>query len=213
LRHLVIFVLALSLAATAASASDLIITGVLDGPLTGGIPKAVELKACADIADLSIYGVGCANNGGGTDGEEFTFPADSAVEGQFIYLATEADAFTAFFGFAPDYVDYTAAGTNGDDAIELFMNGSVVDVVGDINVDGTGQPWEYLDGWAYRIDQTGPDGTTFVLANWYFSGVNGLENGETNDTCDVPFPLGTYVCPSASPVEESTWGMVKALYR
>ncbi len=214
MRQLVIIALALSLVAGVASASDLIITGVIDGPLTGGIPKAIEFKACADIADLSIYGVGCANNGGGSDGEEFTFPADSVVEGQFIYLASEDVEFANFFGFAPDYVDYTAAGTNGDDAIELFMNGVVVDVVGDINVDGTGEPWEYMDGWAYRIDETGPDGDVFVLANWYFSGPNALDGELTNATAAVPFPIGTFVCPGgASPVEESTWGMVKALYR
>jgi len=213
MRQLVMIVLALSLVATGASASDLVITGVIDGPLTGGLPKAIELIACADIADLSIYGLGSANNGGGTDGEEFTFPADSAVEGQFIYVATEDPQFSAFFGFSPDYIDGNAPNINGDDAIELFMNGGVVDVFGDIDVDGTGEPWEHMDGWAYRVDQTGPDGTTFVLANWFFSGVNALDNETSNATAATPFPLGTYTCPSASPVESSTWGMVKALYR
>ena len=33
------------------------------------------LHAIEDIADLSIYGVGVANNGGGTDGQEMTLPA------------------------------------------------------------------------------------------------------------------------------------------
>ena len=55
------------------TASKLIISGVIDGPLTGGLPKMVELYVLDDIADLSTYyGVGTANNGGGTDGEEFT---------------------------------------------------------------------------------------------------------------------------------------------
>ncbi len=62
------------------------------------------------------------------------------------------------------------------------MNGSVVDVFGDIYVDGTGQPWDHLDGWAYRVDETGPDGTMFVLANWYFSGVDALDGETTNAT-------------------------------
>ncbi|MGB0914546.1 MAG: immunoglobulin domain-containing protein, partial [Crocinitomicaceae bacterium] len=57
--------------------NDLIITGVFDGPNTGGTPKGVELYILNDIADLSIYGIGSANNGGGTDGEEFTFPSDA----------------------------------------------------------------------------------------------------------------------------------------
>ena len=127
------------------SQSDLIITGVIDGPLPGGVPKAVEFLVLNDIADLSIYGFGSANNGGGSDGEEFTFPLASVTAGSFIYVASEATGFNSFFGFAPDYTSF-AANINGDDAIELFQNGGVVDVFGDINVDGSGEPWEYLDG-------------------------------------------------------------------
>ena len=55
-------------------AQDLIITGVYDGPLSGGTPKAIELYVLNDISDLSIYGVGSANNGGGTDGVEAQLP-------------------------------------------------------------------------------------------------------------------------------------------
>ncbi|MDX5586420.1 MAG: T9SS type A sorting domain-containing protein [Aureibaculum sp.] len=170
---------------------NLIITGVIDGPLTGGIPKAVELYVANDIADLSIYGLGSANNGGGSDGQEFTFPADAATAGSFIYVASEDTAFSAFFGFAPDYTD-SAANINGDDAIEIFMSGAVIDVFGDIDTDGTGEPWEHLDGWAYRNDNTGPDGSTFVLANWSFSGPNALDNETTNASAATPFPIGTY---------------------
>ncbi|MCF6296236.1 MAG: hypothetical protein L3J25_11190, partial [Flavobacteriaceae bacterium] len=170
---------------------DLIITGAYDGPLTGGTPKGVELYVVNDIADLSIYGIGSANNGGGTDGEEFTFPADVVTAGTYIYVASEIPNFTTFFGFAPDYTT-GAMGINGDDAVELFMNASVIDVFGDINVDGNGTPWEYLDGWAYRVDGTGPDGSTFVLANWTFSGPNALDGETTNAGAATPFPIGTY---------------------
>ena len=42
-----------------------------DGGNYGGTDgKALHLVALADIADLSAYGVGTANNGGGTDGVE-----------------------------------------------------------------------------------------------------------------------------------------------
>lgn len=64
-----------ALSSTAIQANDLVISGVIDGPLSGGVPKAVELFVVNDIADLSTYALGTANNGGGTDGEEFTFPA------------------------------------------------------------------------------------------------------------------------------------------
>ena len=62
------------------------------------------------------------------------------------------------------------------------MNGTVVDVFGEIAVDGTGQPWEHLDGWTYRVNDTGADGSTFVLANWTFSGPNALDGETTNAT-------------------------------
>jgi len=173
-------------------ASDLIISGVYDGPLTGGTPKGVELYVLNDIADLSSCGVGFANNGGGTDGQEFTFPAgSSATAGTYLFVASESPQFSAFFGFAPTYTD-SDAGINGDDAVELFCNGTVIDVFGDIDVDGTGTAWDSLDGWAYRNSNTGPDGSSFVLANWTFSGINGLENGVTNDTTTSPFPLQSY---------------------
>ena len=171
----------------------MIITGVFDGPLTGGTPKVIEVYVTEDIADLSIFGVGSANNGGGTDGEEFTFPAGTATAGDFFYIVDSgnADEFASYFsGFTTDY-ESSAAGINGDDAIELFMDGAVIDVFGDINVDGTGQPWDYLDGWAYRNDGTGPDGTTFVLGNWTYSGTDANDGKTTNSAPDA-FPIGTY---------------------
>lgn len=172
--------------------ANVIITGVWDGPLTGGQPKGIELFVTADVADLSIYSLGSANNGAGTDGEEFTFTSGNYAAGTFIYVTSDAIGFTDFFGFAADFADGTA-NINGDDAIELFMNGNVIDIFGDINVDGTGTAWEYKDGWAYRNDGTGPDGTTFVESNWLYSGIDQLEGGTTNATCALPFPIGTYM--------------------
>lgn len=171
----------------------LLLTGVFDGPLTGGTPKGFELYALEDIADLSAYGLGSANNGQGSNGQEYTFPAVSASAGDFIYVTNDSAAFVAFFGIQPDFNDGgMASNVNGDDAVELFFNGEVIDVFGDINVDGTGQPWEYLDGWAYRVSGTGPDGNTFVLSHWYFSGIDIFDNTTTNDQAAQPFPLGTY---------------------
>jgi len=198
MRNSFLVLTALMAMANSVAAQELVITGVIDGPLTGGIPKAVEIFVASDVADLSIFGVGGANNGGGTDGEEFTFPAGAATAGDFIYVASEAVAFNTFFGFAPDHTSF-AASINGDDAIELFKNGTVIDVFGDINVDGSGQAWEYLDGWAYRVSGSGPDGSTFALANWTFSGPNALDGETTNGSAAAPFPIATYSTTGAEP--------------
>jgi hypothetical protein len=96
------------LISSTALSQDLVITGVVDGPLSGGVPKAIELCVLDDIADLSDYGVGAANNGGGSDGEEFTFPPGPVSAGTFLYVASEAAGFSTFFGFAPDFTSGAA---------------------------------------------------------------------------------------------------------
>jgi 2',3'-cyclic-nucleotide 2'-phosphodiesterase (5'-nucleotidase family) len=172
--------------------SDLIISAVYDGPLSGGTPKGIELYAINDIADLSAYGVGSANNGGGTDSVEFAL-SGSASQGDYIYVATEEPQFTAFFGFAPNFTDGSMA-INGDDAVELFKDGVVVDLLGDINVDGTGQAWEYADSWARRTDNAVPS-TTFEVSEWSFGGVDALDGEADNATAASPVPVGTFTTP------------------
>lgn len=180
-----------ALSSASVQASDIVISGVVDGPLPGGYPKAVELYVVNDIDDLSTYGVGSANNGGGSDGEEFTFPAVAAVAGSHIYVANDIDGFTEFFGFAPDY-DSGALAVNGDDAIELFQDGNVIDTFGLIDVDGSGTEWDYLDGWAYRNSGQTANGGTFDSANWTYSGVDALDGEATNAGAATPFPLATF---------------------
>ncbi len=169
----------------------LVITGVYDVQLTTGAgPKGVELYVMTDIDDLSLYGIGGANNGGGTDGEEFMFPQVSAAAGTYIYITDDEVDFQTFFGFASDYQS-GAMSINGDDAIELFENGNVIDTFGDINMDGTGTPWDYLDGWVKRISMTGPDGALFSIDSWTFSGIEMLV-GDTNASTLSPFPIGGF---------------------
>jgi hypothetical protein len=215
-----LMILAIMAVASTASA-QLVITGLVDGPLSGGVPKCVELYACGDIGDLSLYGLGSANNGGGTDGVEYIFPADVVAAGTFIYVEALASAnptaFFDFFGFNADYDGGSAVNHNGDDAIELFVltgpDPIVVDIFGDINTDGTGEPWDSLDGWAKRNTFTGPDGSTFVLANWTFSGIDALDGAATNADGNPPFPLGGYECDPTVPTDTNSWGNLKSLYR
>jgi len=169
---------------------SLIITGVIDGPLSGGVPKAVELYVTASISDLSNYGIGSANNGATTSVEELTFPAVSAAAGDYIYVASETAGFQSFFGFAPDYTD-SATNINGDDVIEVFENGSVIDRYGEFGVDGTGEIWEHTDSWASRNPGTTAN-PTFNAADWNIAGINALDGETSNATAATPFPIGTF---------------------
>ena len=106
-----------------------------------------------------------------------------------------------FFGFQPDYVDNDAL-INGNDAVELFEYDEVVDQFGETNIDGTGQAWEYKDGWAYRKSRQENNHTAFDASKWYYSGIDNLEGGPTNTSCDAPFPIGTF---EALPLLTSVW--------
>lgn len=114
--------------------------------------------------------------------------------GDFYYLSTTDNTntptrFEEWFGFAADFSD--SLNFNGDDAIVLLKDGSVVDAFGELAVDGTGEAWEHTNGWAYRIDGSSAD-TSFNIANWEFSGTDALNGETTNAGAVTPFPTGTY---------------------
>ena len=176
-------------------ATSLMISGVYDGPLSGGLPKGIELYAINDIDDLSSYGVGSANNGGGTDGQEFTFPSVSLTAGNYIYVTSDSAGFRDYFGFNADYISGSMT-INGNDALELFIDGTVIDVYGDINVDGDGETWDYLDGWAYRNNGEVNNMGTFDDTKWTYSGANATFGCTTNGTCGSVYPNGTFTTSS-----------------
>ena len=182
---------AASLILASSTNAGLLISGVFDGPLSGGTPKGIELYATADIADLSGYAVSSANNGGGSDGVEFVL-SGSALAGDYIYVVAggNADEFASFFGGTATFSDNSMS-INGDDAIELFdSTESVIDTFGNINVDGNGTDWEYLDGWAYR--QSGTAAGAFNVANWSFSGANAWDGASENASSDAVMPIGSF---------------------
>lgn len=144
--------------------------------------KTIHVRANRNISDLSLYGLGVANNGGGTDGEEFTFPVGSASEGDQILIARVPDAIATYYGscynnfdqvFQADFVSQ-----NGDDAIELFFQGNVIETYGDANVDGTGQGWEYTGSWGYKTP-----------SNWINGALDCAATATDNASSSCPYPI------------------------
>jgi predicted extracellular nuclease len=191
-------ILTLLLVASMAASADatLIISGVVDGPRSGGTPKAIELYACEDIPDLSIYNIETPNNGAAATGAEYAL-SGSMLAGEYLYVASESTQFTTYFGFAPDLVN-GVANINGDDNVILYENTVMVDQFGVNGQDGTGQAWEYDDSYAYRVSFTGPD-PLFNIADWTFGGVDYL-NSQTStgvngsDGKTVPFGTFEQIC-------------------
>jgi len=185
-----------TVAFTPGARGDLILTGIIDGPLSGGTPKAIELYATVNIPDLSIYGVELVSNAGNTANAVETFFVGSLSAGDFYYVASESTEFQNFFGFAPDLTT-TNVSHNGDDDFYIYKNGSVVDVWGGSDgLDNTGSAHDVLDSWAYRVDGTTYTGA-FNVGEWTIQPPNTLDGTSTAATAGVPF--GTY---QATPVPE-----------
>lgn len=166
--------------------ADIIITGVIDGPYSGGYPKAVEVYATTDIAAGAGYGLyreANSNTDGGT--LDFTFE-DALVAGEYYWIANDGGfEFESFFGFTADYYDGSVQG-NGDDRYLIKQGDVIVDVFGELGVDGSGTAWEYTDGWAYRQStSSGPNFGNFDASNWDFSGPNALDGTTVNTTMPV----------------------------
>ena len=182
---------------------ELIITGILDGPLPQALPKFIEFEAIGDIDDLSIYGIALATNGSGSSGSpSYTFPAIEVLNGEVIYLTRDLVSFSDYMGFDADFENISVTGFNGNDAVELYNGSTVVDVFGDPNVDGEDEAWDYEDGWATRKDFESSNGGTFVSSNWSFSGANALDGESNNATSATPFPSGSF---DPAPSSTSLW--------
>tara|TARA_B100001989_G_C24423135_1_gene405059 strand:+ start:59 stop:751 length:693 start_codon:yes stop_codon:yes gene_type:complete len=172
------------------TASQLEIIGIIDFSLGNISGKAIHLKAKANIADLSIYSLGVANNGGGTDGIEITFNSISVSAGDDILIARDEFLIGEYFSTCFTSFEYIfqddAVNQNGDDAVELFYNDEVVETFGDINVNGTGTAWEYTDSWAYK-DVSGS--VTFGSGNWIFGAINCTDGTATIFESSCLYPL------------------------
>jgi len=169
---------------------ELELKGIIDFtvPSAGNDGKAIHVLATSDIADLSVYGIGTAGNGGGTDGLEYSFDAISVTAGDNILVARTLSAMESYFTTAGyNLFDHillasTAINGNGNDAIELFKNGSVVETFGEINFEGGSSnfsmDWAYNDSWAYKVNDV-----------WTYGGPDCTDESTTifDSTCVYPF--------------------------
>lgn len=175
---------------------ELELVGVIDFtvPSGGNDGKAVHVVATADIPDLSVYGIGSAANGQGTDGQEYTFDAISVSAGDHILVARTPSAMESYFTtdgynlFDHVLVANSQINSNGNDAVELFKNGSVVETFGEIVFEGGSgnfsMDWAFQDSWAYKniLGSVWPDG-------WIYGGQQCTDGSTTtfDSTCVYPF--------------------------
>jgi len=176
----------------------ILISAVMDGDVSGGNPKMIELYAKTDVADASIFAFESASNGGPAQGADFTLPAVQLAAGEFIYITTDKTKLEAYFTHSTEgnalagkkIYETNSASVNGDDALILYKNGTIVDLYGVVGTDGTGESWEYVDSFVQRKFDKGPN-TTFDVSEWTISSVDGCST--TDQDCSVKATIGSYL--------------------
>lgn len=199
------YTLILLVLATLGFSQTPIITMIADGDCTSGTPKVIEIYANGTV-DFTQFTLQKSPNGG-TWGGDYDLSSFGTLTNAFIYIYTDNTA-TPFF--ATEFPSATNAQTsavsnnNGNDAIRIINTTTlaVIDQYGADNTNGTGEPWEYTDGYAKRNNGTGPD-AGFVVGNWTYSngGLNGggtCQGGSTFES--MMGGIGTYTTtPSTTP--------------
>ena len=173
-----------------------VLTAIVDGPCTGGLPKVCEIyaKGTVDFTQFSFQNQTNANTTWSAT------PLDLSPLGtrtnEFVYVvltnANLAIATTEFPSItASNSIESNLMNLNGDDRVRIINTTSsvVIDQFGVSDVDGTGTTWEWLDTYAKRNNGTGPDGG-FVEANWTFGAVDALDG---TGTCNTAAQLQTIV--------------------
>lgn len=156
--------------------------------------------------DAGIYSLGSANDRAGSSGPE-TSLGGCIDAGNFVYVSNDMTKFALSLGSEPVFVG-TAADIDGNDALELFKSGAVIDSFGIVGVDGTGEPWDYSTRWAYRKDKTGPNRSVFSPQQWTWGsgtagalGKNTSQLQRTGSAHLASFPAKTFRAPVSSPAE------------
>ncbi|MEN0020755.1 MAG: GC-type dockerin domain-anchored protein [Planctomycetota bacterium] len=216
---------ALVAASAALHAQDVIITGIVDGELPGGLPKAIEIYVAGTV-DLEGLTVVREANSPGVDG---FIDLEGVYTDEFVYLvgpglggADGVQAFADVFGHTGDFANVIfdrAVTGNGDDKFSLVDSGSQTmhtPLVGPVHdaIGNAGSPGDvedqmpYRDGWLYRKSDTGPDGD-FVPTNFTTSGNDALDNTDAAGIA-AAVPFGTYVrapdATNACPPDQDTDG-------
>ena len=139
--------------------------------------------------DVGLQGLVLARySNGGTSPSDIVLDDVVLAPGDSYVLAGNEAQFTATYGFAPDQSSGGING-NGDDAYVLANGLVTLDIYGEIGVDGTDQPWEYLDAVAQRVETVEMGSVTWSASEWVIT--PGADASNPGDCSAVEPPVDT----------------------
>jgi len=173
---------------SAQAQDSLFISEVID-PEDDYSGRFIELyNAGSELVDFSttICYLSRQSNGGTTWGD-LQLSGTVAAGATFVIGGS---GFEALYGFAPDQESGILIG-NGDDAYALFTAGDhetgvLHDILGAVDVDGTGEAWEYTDSRALRMDEVYIPNPAWTAAEWEISSANVADGNPGTHMGSVP---------------------------
>ena len=151
-------------------APSLIITEVAD-PKDQTQGRFVEIynngATAINLADEQIHFAKSVNAGSSYSETALT----GTIQPNQVLIIAKSSDFVSQYGFAAD-TDFSGANGNGDDAYALYYagdrtSGYLLDVYGEMGVDGTTKAWKYEDTRAYRNDPKNTSANaTWTASEW-----------------------------------------------
>jgi hypothetical protein len=124
-----------------------------------------------DSYDWTLDGLSLVrySNGGVVSSASVDLSGITIQPGGILVVAKNQAAYEARWGAGGPQVIYSSTvDVNGDDVLALQAGGTILDVFGELGVDGTGEAWEYKDSCATR--SAGVEASPiFNLAEWTIS--------------------------------------------
>ncbi len=140
-----------------------------------------------DFSNTTIYLSRQANGDGWYD-----LQLTGSIGSNETYLiATYTDFETTYYGFAPEVTNANFNGT-GNDAVFIYFDGdhssgTLLDIYGVIDEDGTGKAWEYTNSKAVRKNTISAPTSTWTASEW-----NIIPNCNTTSMTPGMYPVSTW---------------------
>ena len=164
----------------------LIISEVVIGAESGGCPRWIEVTNTGlnDFAFLE-GGVIVQMDDSSDVAVDVDLSGVAISAGQsYVISSTQlgacAGAFSFIYGFTADFDTEVPFGDGNDRYIitDTADGSHLLDIYGEFGTNGTGEPWEYTEGYAYRLSAYNfASGQDFAPDEWLFGGVGSLANG------------------------------------
>ena len=139
--------------------------------------KFIEItNASMESQNIKDWEIRRYSNGSST-GYSLVFGDITLASGESLVATYSAAEFKVVFGdLSPNLVGSTQISGNGDDVYELFDTVQVVDIYGEVGVNGSGTAWDYLDAVAKRLPPVVTGTTVWDANEWVITSGDGDAN-------------------------------------